>query len=238
MQIGEKKSKLDDDAALYSHSTDNMTEKEKIKNLKGKKKLEFFKDYYLVKIIAIVCVAAFGISLLYTILKPHSETVFYAAIGDDAMPFAKIEEIQKLFNERTDINSETEETCFDTTFYFKSDYYNAMQKFGIYVAVNQIDVCVIPKSVFETMAVNSYFKPVSEALDTDTYLLCADRLVMSGINDDSGNIVPDSERAYGIMLNDSAFYSGYEYDEDIVLCILANTGHPAECIEFVKLLLE
>ncbi len=238
MQIGEKKSQLSDDSALYSHSTDNLTDKEKFKSLKGKKKFEFFRDYYLVKIIAIVCIVAFGASLLYTILKPKSETVFYAAIGDDSMPFAKIEEIQSAFNEIIGVDPETQETCFDTTFYFKSDYYNAVQKFGIYVAVSQIDVCIIPESVFETMAVNSYFKPISEALDTDTYLLVADKLVMSGTNDDDGNLIPDSESAYGIRLNDTKYYEGFDYDEDVVLCILANTTNSAKCVEFVKMLVE
>ena len=238
MQIGNKRTTLKDDAALYSHESDKLTEKEKFRSLKGRKKWIQFRDYYLLKVIAIVAVLAFIVSLLYTVFSPKPETVFYAAIGDFAVDPERIDEIREDFNTYISLDTETQETTFDDGFFFMTDSYAATQKFAVYLAVGQISVAVVPQSVFEKMAPNGFFKPMSEVLPTELYLTLSDRFVMSGTNDDKGEVVPNSEKAYGIVLDGSRYYTDYSLSEPVVLCVCSTWGNNDVCVDFIEFLLK
>ncbi len=239
MQIGNKKTTLKDNAALYNHQTDGMSEKEKFRSLKGRKKWVQFRDYYLLKIVAIVAVLAFVASLVFTVLAPKPETVFYAAVFDNAVRMDKVEELQAAFNEKIGIDPETQETTFDNTFYYYTDEYGSMQKFTVYLAVGQMSVAIMPQSVFEKIAVNSCFKPLSEVLSTDSYLKLSDRFVMSAINDSNGNPIENSEKAYGINLDNTRFFSEEQMiNEPAVLAICASWENDSVCKEFIEFLLK
>lgn len=238
MQIGNKRTTLKDNAALYNHETDGLTEREKFRSLHGRKKWIQFRDYYLLKIIAVVCVLAFIVSLLVTVFSPKPEVVFYAAVCDYVMDIEDVEKMQKEFDEYIALDTEKSETIFDSTFSFKTDPMGSNQKFAVYVAVGQISVAIMPQSVFEERAVNKYFKPMSEVLSTDLYLKLSDRFVMSPVTDDEGKLVPDSEKAYGICLDGTRFFTGDDYGEPIVLAVSASWGNNDVCADFIEFLLK
>ena len=55
MNINNKKTTLNDEAAIYTHD-ENVSEKEKWQAMSGKRKWQYFKDYYLGKIVAILMI--------------------------------------------------------------------------------------------------------------------------------------------------------------------------------------
>ena len=75
MDLNHKKTTLGDEAALYHHRED-ISEKEKWAAMSGREKWEYFKAYYLLKVVAGFGSAAFVIALLYTMFAPKPETVF------------------------------------------------------------------------------------------------------------------------------------------------------------------
>ncbi len=127
MQIGNKRTALKDNAALYTHETDGLTDKEIMKSLKGRKKWIQFRDYYLMKIIAIMAVLAFVGSLLYTVLKPKPKTIFYAAVCDMTVDLENRDLIEKDFQEYVGIDKEKEDILFDSAYYFETDEVSSQQ---------------------------------------------------------------------------------------------------------------
>ncbi len=238
MQIGNKKTTLKDNAALYTHESDGLTEREKFRSLHGRKKWIQFRDYYLLKIIAVVCVLAFVVSLLVTVFSPKPEIAFYAAVSDYVLDYEEIAEMQKEFNEYISLDEEKEETMFDSSFYFLSDEMASMQKYAVYVAVGQISVSIMPQSVYEKLVVNNYFKPLSEALSTELYLKLSDRFVMSATADDKGNLIPDSEKAYGICLDGTRFFPEGKLSEPVILTVCPAWENDAVCSQYIEFLLK
>ncbi len=238
MQIGNKKTALKDNAALYTHATDGLTEKEKMKSLTGRQKWIQFRDYYLLKIVAIIAVLVFIASLLFTVFGPKPDTVFYAAVCDYAAGLDEIEEMQKDFEAYIKIDPEKQETMFDSSFLFAADEYASTQKFAVYLAVGQISVAIMPESLFEKMAVNSYFKPMSEILPTDLYLKLNDRFVMSGTIDSDGNMISDSEKAYGLCLDGTRYFTNKLNSERTVLAVCVSWENVGICTDFIEFLLK
>ena len=52
-----KKTSLTEEASIYQKRQDDLSDKERIKNMTGKQKRDFFKTYYLPKLLVILAVA-------------------------------------------------------------------------------------------------------------------------------------------------------------------------------------
>lgn len=235
MELKNKKTVLTDDASIYNHE-ENPSEREKWKNLHGKQKLEYFKNYYLMKLIVLILGSALVISLLVTIFTPKPDTVFFAAVINSSLSDSQIEVVKQQYEELICLDETKQETVFDTGYYFGTMDYESLSKFATYNAVGQIDVTIMPLSVFETYAPNNYFIPVSQVLPTDLYLELSPYLVECGIKDESGNIDPDSVTMYGIRIDSSYVYEGVTTSEPIILAINANDKHLDNVVEFLKYL--
>lgn len=238
MQIGEKRTTLKDNAAIYNHKTDNMTDREKFKSLSAKGKWVQFKQYYLLKIVAFIAIGCFVVSLLYTMLKPRKEVVFFAAVSDATMNPDMVETVQKGFEERLAINPEKQETVFDDGFYLLSGDYQQNQRYTVMLYAAELSAAILPESVFQKMAPNNHFAPMSEVLPTGMYLEFSDKLAMSSINDSKGETVSDSEKAYGIYIDSSAYFKDYNYPEPIVLAVPASWKNREVCADFIEFLLK
>jgi hypothetical protein len=236
MEIGNKKTTLKDNAALYNHESDGLTDKEKLKSLKGKKKWIQVMDYYLLKIVATIAVLAFVISLLYTVLGPKAENVFYAAICDYVMDYGKIDELQAEFEEYIELDPKKQETIFDNTFSFTTEAIASNQKFMVYLACGEISVVLMPQSIFEEKAVNGAFKPFSEILSTEAYLKYSDRFVMCGTCDDDGNIIENSEKAYGLCVDGTRYFQNENLPEPVVLAVCVSWENNEVCTDFIDFL--
>ena len=98
MNLKNKKTVLNDDAALYSHKED-VSEKEKWSTMSNKERWQYFADYYLAKIVVSIIVIAVVGSILHTMLTPKPEVVFSVAIVNDGASQQIYDDLQKKFNE-------------------------------------------------------------------------------------------------------------------------------------------
>ena len=204
MNLKNKKTVLNDEAALYSHRED-VSEQEKWQNMTKKERWQYFKDYYLAKIVVTAIVLAVLGSILHTMLTPKPEVVLSVAVINDSMYYATYEEIQKEFDALLELDPETQKTLFDTGYSFDNDY-QSFQKFAMYNAVGDLDVTIMPQSVFERYAPGDYFSPVAGHLPTDLYMALSDYLLECQRIDEDGNLIPDSETVFGIDISSTWIY--------------------------------
>ena len=234
MNLKNKKTVLNDEAALYSHRED-VSEKEKWQNLTGRERWQYFKDYYLAKIVVTILVLAVIGSILHTMLTPKPEVVLSVAVINDSMYYQTYEEVQKEFDALLALDTETQKTLFDTGYSFENDY-QAFQKFAIYNAVGDLDVTIMPLSVFETYAPQSFFSSVAELLPTDLYMSLSEYLLETKLRDDDGTMIPDSETVFGIRLESAWIYEGQERSEPMVLAINAAPDNIGNIERFLRFL--
>lgn len=237
MDVENKKTALNDEASIYHHR-EETTEKEKWSSLHGRKRWEYFKSYYLLKlVVAVICVAVAG-SLLYTVFSPKPEDVFYAAIIDGSMTVEQAERAAAEFGQLISLDEETEKMTFDRDYYFETSGYESLQKFATYNAVGQIDITIMPLSVFEKYGPGGYFQQLSEVLPTDLYLELSPYMVECQIKDRDGVLIENSASMYGIRIEESFLYAGLQPKEPIVAAINCNDKNLERVVEFLRYLLK
>lgn len=235
MNIENKKTVLNDEASIYSHN-DDLSEKEKWKTMNGKQKWEYIKNYYLMKTIVVLFVVAFIGSILYTVLSPKPDLVFSLAVVDAAMTPDQMHQIQTEFEERIALDEKTQETCFDSGYYFREGEYESMQRFATYNAVGQLDVTVMPESIFERFAAAGHFASLAEKLPTDLYLELSPYLVECQMFDDDGTPIENSETMLGIRIDGTWLYEGAQVAEPIILAINLSSPNAENVMEFLRYL--
>lgn len=220
MNLKNKKTVLNDDAALYSHKED-VSEKEKWQALSKKERWQYFADYYLGKIAAVVLILAVVGSILHTILTPKPEVVLSVAVVEDAANQLIYDDLQAQFNTMIALDEETQQTVFDTGYNFSNGDYQSWQKFSMYNMVGDLDVSIMPRSIFEEYAPGDFFSPVAAHLSSGIYGALSEYLLETKRQDDKGNLIPDSETVYGIDLSSTWLYASQQREEPMVLVINA-----------------
>ncbi len=235
MNLKNKKTVLSDDAALYSHRED-VSEKEKWENMTTKKRLRYFADYYLGKIVIIIIVVAAVISIAYTMLRPRAEILLSVAVADDMVNQTLYDNLQEELNKTLGADGETTDTVFDTGYSFDSGDYQSFQKFGVYNMVGDLDVTILPKSAFEQYAPLDYFSPLSAYLTEELLASLEPYLLEITLLDDDGAALPESTAMYGIDLSSTRLYENVQREEPMVLTINAMPKHSGNIDELIMLL--
>ena len=235
MILKNKKTVLNDDAALYNRK-ESTSEKEKWMEMSGKRRLRYFLDYYLGRILAVTLVLAVVGSILYTILSPKPESVFSVAVVNDSANQLHYDALQTQLNELLEIDEETEETIFDTGYFFSSADYQSFQKFAIYNTVGDLDVSIFPQSLFEEYAPGKHFSPVAEYLSSGLYSSLSENWVESKVLDEQGNLMEGTETVYGIDLSDTWFYQSCPSGESMILVINLAPKNQENIETFINLL--
>ena len=235
MNLKNKKTVLSDEAAIYKHS-ENVSEKEKWESMSKKERWQYFTDYYLARIVVTIIVIAVVGSILYTMLTPKPEVVFSVAIVNDAVIQLQYEDLQEKFNGYLELDTETEETRFDTGYHFATNDYESWQKFSMYNVVGDLDVTILPRSVFEDYAPGEYFSPIAGHLPTDLYMSLSEYMLETKVRDEDGNLIPDSETVFGILLESSWFYEEKADSEPMVLTINLAPDNKENIEKFLRFL--
>ena len=235
MNVKNKKTVLNDEAAIYTHS-ENVSEKEKWQNMSKKKRWVYFKDYYLGKIVAILIVAAVIGSIAKAMLTPKPDIVLSVAVINDVRYQQIYDELQKQFDELLQLDAETQETLFDTGYGIGNGDYQSWQKFTMYNAVGDLDVTIMPLSVFEECAPGGFFSPLADYLPTDLYMALSEYMLETKIRDDDNNLIPDSETVFGISVDSSRVFEGQQREESLVLAINAAPENVENIEKFIRFL--
>lgn len=235
MDIKNKKTTLSDEAALYNHRED-ISEKEKWSSMSGKERWEYFKNYYLMKVLGLTVAAVAVVSLLFTILSPKEETLLSVAIANGAMTQEQYLAVQKEFDSVLGTDGKKQKTIFDGGYDFEYDLYGSMQKFAIYNAVGELDVTIMPLSVFEVYAPKEFFAQIDKTVSAELCASLSETFVKCGLNDEDGNPIENSEGIYGIRIDGTRVYEGYEVKEPVILVInLASqkTGNVEKFLQYL-----
>lgn len=235
MNLKNKKTVLTDEAAIYSHD-ENVSEKEKWQNLSKRQRWEYFRDYYLAKIVVTVIVLAVIGSILHTMLTPKPEVVLAVAVINDSLYQQTYDDLQEKMNEVLAVDEETQKLFFDTGYSIGSGDYQSWQKFTMYNAVGDLDVTILPVSIFEECAQGGFFSPVADLLPTDLYAALSEDMLETKLRDEDGNLIPDSETVFGISLEHIAIYEGQQRSEPMVLAINAAPSNVENILKFLRVL--
>ena len=198
-------------------------------------RLDYFKTYYLVKVIVIVIVIGVISSILHTALSPKPDRMISVAVIDDAVPIDVVYQVQEKFEAFIELDKETQETVFEE-YDFKYQQKKALQKFVLYNASGDLDVTIMPKSVFERFAPLGHFAEVTESLPTDLYIELSDYLMECQKEDEKGNLIEGSETVYGICLDSSWIFEEKKLEEPIVLSIGVSTLNEEMVENFIRFL--
>lgn len=233
MNLKNKKTVLSDEAAIYKHD-DNVSEKEKWQNLSNAQRWEYFRDYYLAKIVVTLIIIAVVGSILHTMLTPKPEMVLAVAVINDSMYQQTYDELQKKVNEVLAVDEETQKTMFDTGYYIGGGDYQSWQKFTMYNAVGDLDVTILPLSIFEECAQGGFFSPVAELLPTDLYMALSEYMLETQLRDEDGNLIPHSETVLGISMDKAVIFKGQQRAEPMVLAINAAPANVENIEKFLR----
>ena len=169
-------------------------------------------------------------------LTPKPEVLLSVAVINDSRYQQTYDDLQQQFDELLALDTQTQKTLFDTGYSIGSGDYQSWQKFTIYNAVGDLDVTIMPLSVFEQCAPNSFFSPVAEHLPTDLYMALSKYMVEAKLQDVEGNLIPDSETVFGICVDTSWVFEGQQRNEALVLAINAAPDNVENIEKFLRFL--
>lgn len=228
-----KQTRLDDDALIYQPRKE-QTEREKLKDMTFRKKIEYLTEYYKIHALVTVIVIILIAYTAHTILNPPSSTRFYAAMISSPVDKQLLEEYTVDFEKQLNLNPKKEKIELNNSYNFSMKDSYAMdleQALITRVSAKQIDVIIAPESYFKKYASAGSFLNLSDELPTDIYSSLTDQFYITHTDEDK------NQTAYGIYMNNTELYKNISKNSDpFVLGIVANSKHVDNSIEFVRYL--
>ena len=230
-----KDTRLEESAEIYKKRK-NVPEKQKLKDMTRKEKIQYFNDYYRNKTVIGVIILAALVSILYTVFSAKPETILYAAIINDSLDEDKKNELTSDFAEKAQIDLDSKEIIVDSSFFISDENPSASmaseQKLMVYTSANDIDVIITDEEQFKHYQSQGFFDDLSENLPEDLYSKLGDSFYL--VNDTKD----DSINAYGIYLDGSKVYKETgSVIEKPVIGILANSENKEYGVKFIRYLL-
>ena len=151
-------------------------ERETMKHASFSKKLEYFKDYYLVKTLLILFVAILGGSYLHSVLTAKKTALYVTLVNFTAMKESDDELLQP-FAEQS-INTRRERIVLDHSSYISSDKneadfvkygYEDEQRLFSMVMTGEIDLFITGEDVIDRYAQQEWFDDVRSILSETEY---------------------------------------------------------------------
>ncbi len=230
-----RQTRLDDDAQIYNPQ-EQQTEKEKLKDMNFKQKLEYLWEYYRIHALAVVAIIALVIYIINSILNPGVSTKFYAALINSPIHPEVIDEFEKDFTGYLELDTNSENVVLNDTFNFNVDVTytaNVKQTLQAYVAAAEVDVIIAPEKEFAEYASYGAVIKLSDQLPTDLYSSLTDHFFISATEDDP------EKNAYGIYITDTKLFAENSVTKDpYIIGIVGNSKHKDNAIEFIRFLLE
>lgn len=228
-----KETRLEEDAVIYQPRQE-LTEKQKLKDMTFQEKMAYLWEYYRIHAIIIVAAIALFSYIIIEVITPDIETRFYAAIIDNSINDKVWEQYNTKFTEYLNLDPKREDVQLNYNFYLKtsSEYsMNMQQALSTYVAAGEVDVIIAPESVIKEYVYYGFFEKISNQIPTDLYTSLTDYLFISDTEEDTEKSV------YGIYLTDTKLFTENANNTDpYVLGILANSGHKENAAEFIRML--
>lgn len=222
------------------------TEKQKWKELNGKQKWQYFKDYYLLAVCVIAVILIFFGNLIWNcFIKPEEKNLLYAAVIDEALDEEKRDQAAAELENILGADGKTEHVYIDDALYLNDS--NTLMKLQVYISCGQIDVMIMDREDFQEYAGNGTFISLDELTGEDLsekygqeYEYAAGYLETDDISYEDNESGRGEVKAYGISLSgDNRFTDMAEgYIEDPVFAVVASSENTENALIYLDYLLE
>ncbi len=230
-----KQTKLSEDAAIYQQRQE-LTEKEKLKDMSHRGKLAYLWEYYKFHALIILLVIGFAVYIIHHITTPKVQTELYAAIINNTISDELWEQYQTEVADYLHLDPKRQDVILNRSFYLNGDaqYTMNMQTALVtYVSAGEVDLMIAPESQFQQYTYSGFNDKLYDDLPTDLYSELTDYLYITSTEDDP------EENVYGIYLNNTKFFSQYADNTDpYILGIIVNSKHKENAIEFIRMLFQ
>lgn len=115
-----KKTSLTEEASIYQKRQDDLSDKERIKNMTGKQKRDFFKTYYLPKLLVILAVAGVVFYIVWVDFINKSHIYMRCAILNESITDSTLTEFSDRFTNSLKMNYKKNRASF-YMYYTRSD---------------------------------------------------------------------------------------------------------------------
>ena len=236
MNIENKKKAIGEDSVLYQKRDDSLGRKD-ISALSRGDKWQYFKDYYLMKVIAAaLCLIMLG-NLVYNMVFKQQEHIISIAVVDECF-ITDTEDMCEYLHESLGMTKDTQ--MVSVANYSLSDP-NQQMAFSTRYAAEDTDIILCNSEYFKQFAAQGFFCDLKDFLPEDTYESLKDRMMTGRISefDIEGNVVSEGmEAEYGINISGNETYSYFEgYSRDVILGISMNTQSPEYVLQTLDILL-
>ena len=214
-------------------------EREQIKHAPLSKRIEYFKDYYLVPVLIVIAAVVFAIFLVASVLFKKQEVLYVSMVNFADLGEAEANLVAPF--EQSHINTKKEEIIVDRSTSISTERgetnfvkynYESEQKLLTLVLAGEIDLFVSGEDVVEHYAEQDWFDDLGTILD---------RTVLEGLDDD-GNILYYNGVPIGVSLDDSEllaenyYYIG-EQEGPVYAVFPAGSGRREMAVEFLRYLM-
>ena len=213
-----KKTILDDNASIYKKHSDRP-KKEPLKKMSKEEKWQYFKDYYLKKVIvSIVIIIGIGYFLNIMVFNKTTDILAIGLFG--GIEINNKEEVQEELRSVLEITNEKDVISI------KSLQENDRRLFDL-MGADAIQLLIMNEDDFKSLSEKGALTDFSTILNEEEYNSLNNKFVMAKVTelDDKGNIASISDEApYGIKIDDKVLLNGEIYsDEDIYIGILIDS---------------
>ena len=232
--MASKESVLDDDASIYVKRT-QKSEKQKWSELNKQEKKEYFRDYYLKKVLYGVFGLAIIIYFIYSTAVAKTTDILYVAVVNDYWDDDATDTLEDNIKNFLGSTAEKEVVTIDDSYYLSSaDAYNYTTKLITYIAAKEVDMLVADKDQFLTFAEQEYFADLSEVLPSDLFEELADYIVYATYDDDGTTVT----KAVGVDLSSSTLYTDVAASDNGIIGIVVNTEFLDNAVDTLRLFAE
>lgn len=213
-----KKTVLNDDASIYAKREEESAKKT-WKELEGKDKWTFFKDYYLVKCIVGLALAGFLIYIGVVVLGPHKEEALYVAVLSDTL------DEDAVTNMKNDLCNIIETDKYhplniDDNFSFApgSSTMTGDEKLTTFLYTGVVDTIVSDEGYFKRYSYNGFLANLDTYLPDDIKEALSDKLLTANVQVEDKDTSKENKKSFDEAM-DSSTEPTYEDGEPYVLGI-------------------
>jgi hypothetical protein len=240
----------------FSENMELQEERQKLKNLHGKKKLEYIWDYYKLPIGLILLALVMVIYGVYGHFHSKEQLFSVTCVNLDLTEELQTQISDDFIHDFLGLDTGSYNLLFDTNTYLTDEEqatdaqaaYAGQMKVMATFAAEQMDILFLNDYAFDTMAPNGYLMDLEEFLsaeDPELYETVKSDLENNIliVEDNTDDILLDSsieyeavteEHPFALSLSGSDFFS--ESSVDIHLGIASNTTHRELVIQYLRYL--
>lgn len=228
INLNGKKTSLED-ASIYKKRNDDMSEKERFRNMSGKERWTHFSTYYLPKLLITAAIAAILFYIIWVDFINKADIYMRCAILNESVSDSSLTEMSDHFTETIEMDNKKNKASF-YIYYTRSDIANQfgadagsdLSEIGSRLVANMLDAMIAtPEDVEQTYLKNGFMTDLSTFLTEDEYARLQDYFYIPNTDE------YHNSKAYGIRIAKSSVYQSLFSDreplqQDPVFFIITN----------------